>query len=89
MANSPAVNEVQLGAQGRLVIPAALRRALGLEPGDRLILRQEGDTLVLERREAVGARLRARFRHLSGAVSLAEELIAERHADAAREGAVE
>jgi AbrB family looped-hinge helix DNA binding protein len=46
-------NEVQVGAQGRLVIPAALRKALYLKPGDRLVARQEGDRLVLERHEAV------------------------------------
>ena len=51
MAKSEVKNEVQLGPQGRLVIPAHLRRALDLKPGDRLIVRQEGDSIVLERRE--------------------------------------
>lgn len=44
-------NEIQVGAQGRVVIPAALRKALQLKPGDRLVARQVGDSLVLERRE--------------------------------------
>ncbi|MGB5774161.1 MAG: AbrB/MazE/SpoVT family DNA-binding domain-containing protein, partial [Sedimenticolaceae bacterium] len=43
MATSVVKNEVQLGPQGRLVIPAHLRRALDLKPGDRLIARKEGD----------------------------------------------
>ena len=85
----PASNEVQVGAQGRLVIPATLHKALGLEPGDRLIVRQEGETLVLERREAIAKRLQGRFRHIPKAASLVDELIAERRADAAREAAAE
>ena len=89
MADHSSGNEIQLGAQGRLVIPAHLRKALRLEPGDRLIARQEGDTLVLERREAVGKRLQDRFRHIPGQISLVDELVAQRRADAAKEAAAE
>lgn len=78
-------NEVQVGAQGRLVIPVALRKALQLKPGDRLVARIVDEGLVLERRETVEKRLRERFRHIPGDVRLAEELIAERRAEAANE----
>jgi len=78
-------NEVQVGAQGRVVIPAALRKALKLKPGDRLVARKVGESLVLERREIVEKRLRARFRHIPGDVSLVDELIAERRTEAAGE----
>lgn len=78
-------NEVQVGAQGRLVIPVALRKALQLKPGDRLVARIVDEGLVLERRETVEKRLRDRFRHIPGDVRLAEELIAERRAEAANE----
>lgn len=78
-------NEVQIGAQGRVVIPAALRKALKLKPGERLIARKVGESLVLERRETVEKRLRARFRHIPQEVSLVDELIAERREEAARE----
>lgn len=54
-----------------------------------MIARQEGDTLVLERREAVGKRLQDRFRHIPGQISLVDELIAQRRADAAKEAAAE
>ncbi len=78
-------NEVQVGAQGRVVIPAAPRRALQIKPGDRLVARKMGDSLVLERRETVERRLRERFRHIPRDVSLADELVDERRAEAKRE----
>jgi AbrB family looped-hinge helix DNA binding protein len=64
--------------QGRLVIPAPLRRALGLEEGDRLVARQEADRLVLEKPERIKKRLKARFARVPGERALVDELIAER-----------
>jgi AbrB family looped-hinge helix DNA binding protein len=77
--------ETHMGAQGRVVIPAELRRALDLKPGDRLIARQEGDRLVLERRDAAERRLLARFAKIPKEASLVDELIAERREAARRE----
>jgi hypothetical protein len=54
---------------------------LNLRPADRLIARQKGDRLVLERREAVEHRLSAMFAQIPKGVSLVDELIAERHAE--------
>ena len=78
-------NEVKIGAQERLVIPAALRKALNLKPGDRLIARQDGDRLVLERREVIAKRLQDRFSHIPKEVSLVDELIAKRRVEAVKE----
>jgi len=78
-------NEVHVGAQGRVVIPAALRKALQLKPGDRLIARRVDDTLVFERRETIERRLRDRFRHVPETVRLSDELIAERRTEAAND----
>ena len=70
-------NEVQIGTQGRVVIPAALRKALNLKPGDRLVAWQVGESLVLERREAIRKRLKDCFRHIPDDVSLVDELLAD------------
>lgn len=85
MAHPNSGNEVRLGAQGRLVIPASVRKALKLKTGDCLVARQVGDSLVLERREAVEKRLQERFRNIPQEVSLADELITARREEAARE----
>ena len=85
MANLISSNEVLLGAQGRVVIPVALRKALDLKPGERLIARKEGESLVLERREVTEKRLWEMFSHIPKDVSLADEIIAERRAEARRD----
>ena len=85
MVNIISSNEVLLSAQGRVVIPVALRKALDLKPGERLIARKEGESLVLERRETIEKRLWEMYSHIPKEVSLADELIAERRAEAQHE----
>jgi AbrB family looped-hinge helix DNA binding protein len=70
--------EVQLDPQGRLVIPAQLRRLLGFESGDSLIAHTEDGRLILEKTKTIKQRLKNRFAHLPQTTSLAEELIADR-----------
>ena len=77
---------IRVGRQGRLVIPANLRLAMGLEAGETLVARVEEDRLVLERPRAALARLQRAFREaVPDGVSLADELVAERRAEAGRE----
>ena len=76
---------VVLGQQGRLVIPADLRAALRLRPGDRLHVRLDGDQLVLERPENAIAALRRLGQSVPRTRSLVDELLAERRAAAAGE----
>ena len=78
--------EVRLDKQGRVVIPAKLRRVAELRPGDPLVARVEDGRIVLERKEAVLYRVRQRFAVVPPDVDLAEELIAERRTEARREG---
>jgi len=67
-----------LGKQGRLVIPAEVRAALGLAPGDRLHLHLTGHQLVLERPHDAVAELRGLGSGVPKARSLVDELLAER-----------
>ena len=67
------------------MIPAHLRKALDLKPGDSLVVRRDGDSIVVERRETLIRRLQARFAHVRRNVDLADELIADRRAEAAAE----
>ena len=76
---------VHLGAKGRVVLPASIRRQLGLEEGAELLARVDGDGIVLEPRGAALRRLRAFFADVPSKTSLADELIAERRRDARRE----
>ena len=74
-----------LGKQGRLVIPAEIRAALGLAPGDQLHLHLSGQRLVLERRRDAVADLRALGAGVPSSRSLVDELLAERRLAAANE----
>jgi len=84
MADSQLV-EVTVGPQGRLVVPAALRRRLGIEAGDVLIASAQQDRLVFEPRDAVLARVRRRLAVVPAEVSMVDELIAERRDEAKRD----
>lgn len=76
--------EVQFGAQGRIVVPAALRKALGFRTGESLVARVVDGCLVIEKTDSVERRIHARFEKAKNQ-SLADELIAERRAEARRE----
>jgi AbrB family looped-hinge helix DNA binding protein len=86
MSELPAAVEISLGRQGRVVIPALLRRSLGLEEGDRLVARQDEGRLVLEKPEQIKQRLKARFAQVHAGRQLVDELIAERREEGQREG---
>ena len=77
--------ELQVGRQGRVVIPAALRQLWQIRSGDTLLARLEDDRLVLEKPEQVMQRVKQRYAALRGQASLADELISERRGEAAQE----
>ena len=76
---------VQVGQHGRVVLPASMRRELKIAPGDALVAWMDGDRIILRPRAAVLQEIKAELCDLP--YSLADELIAERRAEAAREQA--
>jgi len=76
---------VNLGPQGRLVVPAKFRRDLGLEEGTTLAVSTDGRRLILEPRREVLRRVRARYSQLPKGTRLSNELIADRREQAGRE----
>jgi AbrB family looped-hinge helix DNA binding protein len=73
--------------EGRVVIPAAMRKAMGLEAGSTVTFRLEGDKLVMTTRSAAIRKLQELFRDAPNPSegSVVDELIAERRAEAAGE----
>jgi AbrB family looped-hinge helix DNA binding protein len=45
-----------MSSRGQMVIPAAIRESMGIEPGTRIAIQQEGSRLILEP-ETVAAKL--------------------------------
>ena len=71
---------------GRVVIPAEYRRALGLREGDAVVIQlDDGALRILTRAQAIRRAQEILAPYLAGKGSLADELIAERRAEAARE----
>jgi AbrB family looped-hinge helix DNA binding protein len=87
MEHTMAVNtetRQRVNENGRVVIPASFRKALGINIGDEVVLRMEDDELritTLKRRVERAQRLVRK--HLKRGTSLVDELIAERR-EAAR-----
>ena len=77
---------VRMSENGRVLIPAEIRKQLGLIAGEAITLTVEGDELRLMTRRA---RLRAiqtrAARYLTPGVRLEDELIAERREEARKE----
>jgi AbrB family looped-hinge helix DNA binding protein len=46
-----------VSSKGQMVIPAAIRESMGIEPGTRVTVRQEGNRLILEP-QTLAAKLR-------------------------------
>ncbi len=75
-------------AGGKIVIPADLRRELGIKDGDSLVIeRDDRDGLVLKTRAQVVKEVQARLREEMGPStgSVVDELIAERRVQGERE----
>ena len=76
----------RVNENGRVVIPASFRKALGIQVGDEVVLRIEDDELRIttQQRRIQRAQRRAR-RYVKPGTSLVDELLAERRAAAKNE----
>jgi AbrB family looped-hinge helix DNA binding protein len=70
---------------GKLVIPAAMRRALGIASGDTVLVGiEDGELRIRSLARAVQRAQAIVRRRVPAGVSLADELIAERRSEAER-----
>jgi AbrB family looped-hinge helix DNA binding protein len=76
----------QIGEKGRIVIPAAIREALGMDVGDRVALRVEDGELRISTLRSRIMRAQRNVRHLVPPGTLvSDELSAERREAAKNE----
>ena len=77
---------MRVNENGRVVIPASFRKALGIHAGDEIVLRIEDDELRITTMKRRVERAQRRVRqYVKPGRSLADELIAERREAAKRE----
>jgi AbrB family looped-hinge helix DNA binding protein len=79
--------KTHLDKGGRVVIPAACRRELGLKTGDELLVRVQDGQIHLQTLEQAVLQGQALVRQYAGQRQLTEELIAERRKEAQSEEA--
>lgn len=77
-------------AGGKIVIPAEIRRELGIADGDSLVVeRDDAGSLVIKTYAQIVREVQDEFRRLRGpdleTTSVVDELLADRRLDAARE----
>jgi AbrB family looped-hinge helix DNA binding protein len=78
--------DLVVNQQGRVTIPAQIRREAGIEAGTPLVVYVEDGRVVIETREQLGQRIRREIaQSWTGEGSVVDELIADRRAEAARE----
>jgi AbrB family looped-hinge helix DNA binding protein len=79
-------SHTRINENGRVVIPASFRRALGIQSGDTIVLRIEKDELrISSLRQRLAKAQQLVRKHVAPTTSLVDELIAERREAAKRE----
>ncbi|HET9407259.1 MAG TPA: AbrB/MazE/SpoVT family DNA-binding domain-containing protein [Candidatus Sulfotelmatobacter sp.] len=77
---------LRVNENGRVVIPAQFRKALGIRAGDQVILRFEDDELrITTMKKRIERAQRHARKYVKPGVSLVDELIADRREAAKRE----
>jgi len=82
----PQEARLRVSENGRMVIPIAFRRAVGINAGDEVILRVEDDELrITTLKKSLERAQRLVRKYIKPGISLSDELIAERRREARRE----
>ena len=77
---------VVLGESGRIVLPAAIRKELGLKAGDRLtVISDQGTIRILNRKMALTSIRAGIIKQRGSLEGLLDEFLEERREEAARE----
>ena len=77
---------MRVNENGRVVIPASFRKALGINVGDEVVLRIENDELRISTlKQRLERAQRLVRQHVKPGTSLVDELLAERREAARRE----
>ncbi len=76
----------QVGKSGRIILPAKLRKALEIHAGDEIVLRlEDGSIRLLPLRQAVALAQKNVRQYVPAGVSLVDDLLQQRRAEADRE----
>jgi AbrB family looped-hinge helix DNA binding protein len=79
-------SHIRINENGRVVIPASFRRAMGITSGDTVVLRLDRDELrITTLRKRLKRAQEIVRKHVPRTASLVDELIAERREAARRE----
>jgi AbrB family looped-hinge helix DNA binding protein len=79
---------VILGESGRIVLPAAIRKELGLEPGERLTVLLDDGEIRIFNQKMILEKVRARIIKERGTLKgILDEFLKERREEARREAA--
>ena len=80
------VQQSRMGQNGRVVIPAAMRQALGLKEGDEVVMRLEaGEIRLVALRDSVRQARSLFRRYVHERASVVDDFIASRRREAADE----
>jgi AbrB family looped-hinge helix DNA binding protein len=80
-----AMNRTQMAANGRVVIPAGIRRELGFEPGEELVVRLRDGRIELERPADLLKRMQREWQAAARGRSMVDDLLTDRRREFKRE----
>jgi AbrB family looped-hinge helix DNA binding protein len=78
--------KTQINKSGRLILPAKLRKALEIQPGDELVIKLEsGSIRIIPLQQAIKMAQKSVRKYVPEGLSLVEELLTERRDEVNRE----